>query len=576
MKIPVKLQELIPQPEAAILSISSLMGQKLALVDCTNVASLTPEQLNLIFTHIPPTWDYAELTEIFDADTLIETFAIQLCEYIDHRLGRTPKSSIITLAKLSRREHYQLPITDSLDIFNFRNQIIGDYRRYIESFLKIRDNKVREFVNQQLEKGQLWTNPLVQLNPKYRPGVTVTELVNKGILHPDCTQYFSKNGNPFHFHYHQQQAFETAQRQEPYVLTTGTGSGKSMTYVVPIFDDLLRHPEITGVREILVYPMNALINSQEEELNKFLNNVPNTHIRIAKYTGQESLTKKTEIQNNPPHILLTNYVMLELMLSRTHEEKLVASPELKFLVLDELHTYRGRQGADVAILIRKLRQRCGQNLLYIGTSATMSTEGTRTERRQVVADVASKLFGVRIKPDNVIDETLEASIKRAEPTIKELRESIQQGLRAESEQTKDNFQTHPLSSWIEMTFGLEDKQGHLVRRTPISLETGAEKLANIYAPNSTSALENQDANIYAPNSTSALENENALKGDYEICLNVLKQMFLWGSKTKGLAFRLHQLISQGGSVYATIESPEKRLLTLEGQYTTTEDRLLYQ
>ncbi len=62
------------------------------------------------------------------------------------------------------------------------------------------------------------------------------------------------------------------------------------------------------------------------------------------------------------------------MLSRTHEEKLVASPELKFLVLDELHTYRGRQGADVAILIRKLRQRCGQNLLCIGTSATMSTE----------------------------------------------------------------------------------------------------------------------------------------------------------------------------------------------------------
>ncbi|MFO0174908.1 MAG: DEAD/DEAH box helicase, partial [Aphanizomenon sp.] len=123
-----------------------------------------------------------------------------------------------------------------------------------------------------------------------------------------------------------------------YVLTTGTGSGKSMTYVVPIFNDLLRHPEIQGVRAILVYPMNALINSQEEEIKKFLNNVPNTHIRVAKYTGQESLNTKTEIQNNPPHILLTNYVMLELMLSRTHEEKLVASPELKFLVLDELHT----------------------------------------------------------------------------------------------------------------------------------------------------------------------------------------------------------------------------------------------
>jgi len=232
MKIPVKLQELIPQPEAAILLISTLMGQNLALVDCTNVAELTPEQLNLIFTHIPPEWDYVEIAEIFNTDTLTETFTNQLIAHIDQRLGRTPQPSTIT--------NYQSPITDSLDIFNFRNQIIGDYRRYIESFLKIRDHKVREFVNQELEKGQLWTNPLVQLNPKYRPGATVNELVKNGILHPDCIQYFSKNGHPFKFHYHQKQAFETAQKQEPYILTTGTGSGKSMTYLVPIFDDLLR------------------------------------------------------------------------------------------------------------------------------------------------------------------------------------------------------------------------------------------------------------------------------------------------------------------------------------------------
>ena len=543
MKIPVKLQELIPQPDVAILTISSLMGQKLAFVDCTNVIAVTPERLDLIFTLIPQEWDYVEISEIFDIDTLTETFANQLYQYIDHRLGRTPTPQTVTS---------QLSNPESLDIFNFRNEIIGDYRRYIESFLRIRDCRINEFVNQELEKGQLWTNPLVQLNPKYLPGAKVTELVNRGVLHPKCTQYFSRNGNPFYFHFHQKRAFETAQNQEPYVLTTGTGSGKSMTYVVPIFDDLLRYPDIQGVRAILVYPMNALINSQEEELKKFLNNVPHTHIRVAKYTGQESLTIKTEIQNHPPHILLTNYVMLELMLSRTQEEKLVASPELKFLVLDELHTYRGRQGADVALLIRKLRQRCGQNILCIGTSATMSTEGDRTERRQVVADVASKLFGVEIKPNNVIDETLERSIKRPEPTILELRESIDQGLPPETEQTLEKFQNHPLSYWIEMTFGLEDKQGHLVRRTPITLEAGAEILVNSCAL--------------------AQEDKITLKRNYE---QVLKQMFLWGSKTKGLAFRLHQFISQGGSVYSTIESPENRFLTLEGQYTTTEDRLLY-
>ena len=133
--------------------------------------------------------------------------------------------------------------TPNLDIFNFRNEIIGDYKRYIESFLKIRDRKVKEFVDKELEAGQLWTDPLIQLNPKYKKGATVTELVEQGVLHPDCVSYFSRDdGEPFIFHYHQKQAFLTAQRQEPYVLTTGTGSGKSMTYVVPIFDDLLRNP----------------------------------------------------------------------------------------------------------------------------------------------------------------------------------------------------------------------------------------------------------------------------------------------------------------------------------------------
>lgn len=556
MKIAVKLQELLQQPETGILTISTLLAQKLGIIDCTGVHSVTTEQLNLIFTSIPKEWD-VELKEIFDPSTLTDTFTTQLSQYIDQRLGRTPKQSSIT--------NYKPQTANYLDIFNFRNEIIGDYRRYIESFLKIRDPKVKAFVDQELDKGQLWTDPLIQLNPTYKKGATVTELVQQKVLHPNCEQYFSKNSKPFTFHYHQKQAFEAAQRQEPYVVTTGTGSGKSMTYVVPIFDDLLRHPEIQGVRAILVYPMNALINSQEEELKKFIDNVPNTHIRVAKYTGQESLARKIEIQNDPPHIILTNYVMLELMLSRTHENKLVESPVLKFLILDELHTYRGRQGADVAILIRKLRQRNQQNyklrntnyeLLCIGTSATMSTEGSREQRRQVVADVASKLFGVEIKASNVIDETLERSIKSAEPTTDELRKSIQAGLPIELEQTLENFQQHPVSDWIEMNFGLENKEGHLVRRQPITLQEGADKLAKVCIGAVTT-------------------DEEVLQRDYEQCLDLLKKMFLWGSKTKGLAFRLHQFISQGGSVYATIENRNKRLLTLEGQYKTTEDRLLY-
>jgi hypothetical protein len=235
-----------------------------------------------------------------------------------------------------------------------------------------------------------------------------------------------------------------------------------------------------------------------------------------------------------------------------------------------LHTYRGRQGADVALVIRKLKQRNlsresgvgsreskknTHSLLCIGTSATMSTEGSRENRQQTVADVASKLFGVEIKPDQVIDETLEKAISRPNPTINELIDSIQAGIPPESQQTENNFKNHPLSAWIEMNFGLEEKDGHLTRRQPISLQEGASKLSEL------------------------------TKIDQETCLNALKGMFLWSSylnnqnqpnqPPKGLPFRLHQFISQGGSVYATLQPHKERELTLEGKYKTTGDRLLF-
>lgn len=537
MKLPVKLQELLQQNEQTIVTISNLMGQGNAIVDCSGVEAIAPEQLTLLLSSIPAEWDLVELAQVLDQETLTDSFANQLTQEIDRRLGRDAKPiALPTMITASSTDSQP-----TLDVFQLRHEVISDYRRYIESFLRIRDPKVEQFVHQELERGQLWTDPLVQLNPFYKQGATIHELIQRGVLHSDCERFFPG----YRFRYHQEQAFLSAQRQEPYVLTTGTGSGKSMTYVVPLFNDLLRHPEINGVRAILVYPMNALINSQKQEFDKFLAKFPNTHIRVEQYTGQESLTKKTEIQNNPPHILLTNYVMLELMLTRTHEEKLVAAPDLKFLILDELHTYRGRQGADVAMLIRKLRQRSGKDLLCIGTSATMSTEGNRENRRQTVAGVASKLFGVSVKPENVIDEMLERSIHRSQPTATELRQSTEAGLPPEAQQTLEAFKVHPLAVWIEMNFGLAEEEGHLVRRTPITLEAGAAQLA-------------EQTQLPA-----------------ETCLEVLKQMFLWGSKTRGLAFRLHQFISQGGSVYATIEPHKQRLLTLEGQYATTEDRLLY-
>jgi superfamily II DNA/RNA helicase/very-short-patch-repair endonuclease len=535
-----KLKDILPKGNEVIAMASYMLSQQLDQLDCSEVDELTAEQLDLLFSRFPEEWDLMELAEVIQQDSLSNELGNQIIQKINERLGRSPLPSVHTKTQDTEPDPEK-----ALDIFNLRDEVIGDYRQYIESFLKIRDPKLQQFVHRELERGELWPDPLVQLNPSYKTGATVTELIAQNILHPDCAKYFSKDGNPFRFHHHQLQSFLTAHREEPYILTTGTGSGKSLTYVVPIVNDLLNHPEIRGVRAILVYPMNALINSQEEEFNKFLEQVPGTHIRVEKYTGQEGLEKKVEIQNNPPQILLTNYVMLELMLSRNQEDRLVESQELKFLILDELHTYRGRQGADVAILIRKLRQRCGQNLLCIGTSATMSTEGSRDNRRQTVANVASKIFGVAIRATNVIDETLIPSIQRPSPTPDELKSALHNGIPPEAEWTLDSFHQHPLSAWVEMAFGLKEEDGHLVRRTPISLIAGAIQLSE----------------------------QTAIEVSY--CLETLRRLFLWGSRTKGLAFRLHQFVSQGGSVYATIEAKDKRFLTLEGQYSTTEDRLLY-
>lgn len=542
MKVPIQLKELLQQSEDRIRPFAILIAQGNAWLDCTGVEALPPEQLDLLFSAIPSVWDSTELAEVIDTDTLTESFAAQLAQWMDQRQGRAPVEPVVKPQPAVKPQ-------PTLDIFNLRDAVIGDYRDYIASFLKIRDDRVKTFVNQELERGELWPDPLVQLNPSFQRGANLPSLVNEGILHPGCDRYFPDYISKYTFHRHQEQAFRQAHRQQPYVLTTGTGSGKSMTYVVPIFDDLLRNPGVKGVRAILIYPMNALINSQKEEFDKYLNNVPGSPIRVEQYTGQESLAKKTEIQNNPPQILLTNYMMLELMLSRNQEEKLVASPDLKFLILDELHTYRGRQGADVALLIRKLRQRCGQTLLCIGTSATMSTEGRRASRNQTVAAVASKLFGAEVKADSVIDETLERAIQRPDPTQAELKSAIAAGLPPADQQTLEAFQAQPLAAWIEMTFGLKVEETHLVRCIPISLQNGAAQLA----------AETQADPLH--------------------CLEILRQMFLWGSKTKktreGLAFRLHQFVSQGGSVYATAEPPEQRELTLEGQYSTTGDRLLY-
>lgn len=141
------------------------------------------------------------------------------------------------------------------------------------------------------------------------------------------------------------------------------------------------------------------------------------------------------LRGNPPDILLTNFMMLELLMTRQDEldRKVIGNcVGLRFLVIDELHTYRGRQGADVALLVRRVRERLSpEKLQCIGTSATMASEGSARNKQEVVAGVASKLFSTSVDPSHVIIEELERVTdrsKRAESVKHALGPAIDAGL----------------------------------------------------------------------------------------------------------------------------------------------------
>ncbi|MGH2531574.1 MAG: DEAD/DEAH box helicase [Thermomicrobiales bacterium] len=434
----------------------------------------------------------------------------------------------------------------SLDVFALRDRVVGEYRDYFESFVRILDERIDGFVRDSLRDGELWPDAVLQLNPAYERGQTLGELANQGLIARETARFFGPN---LRLHRHQEEALGIAQCSEPYIVSTGTGSGKSLTYLLPIVDHVFRHnPDRPTVRAVIVYPMNALVNSQIDALEHFKReNWPDSPLHFARYTGQERDAEREAIINNPPHILLTNYVMLEYMLLRPHERTLLrtATKELSFLVIDELHVYRGRQGADVAMLTRRVRQKAGQDIQLVGTSATIATGGSRDDRQARIADVGSTLFGVRVPAANVVDETLQRIAAVAVPrTQAELRTAVQLPPPAPSDAGVRN---HPLAAWLEETFGLQEEDGRLIRREPVTFTDGLKRLVEA------SGL---PTDLCRERLMAALEAGNAVR------TNTGDPLF---------AFRLHQFLASGSSVYATIEQPDSRQLTLAGQFVAPDE-----
>ena len=241
--------------------------------------------------------------------------------------------------------------------------------------------------------------------------------------------------------------------------------------------------------------------------------------------------------------------MLEYLLTLPSDDAVIrAAKGLQFLVLDELHTYRGRQGADVALLIRRVRERCrAPDVRCVGTSATMAGPGTFAEQQSEVARVATRLFGTTVEARHVIGETLRPATADVDLDDPEFREGLAARIRDGSPSSDyESMCADPLASWIErvlgITYNTEDER--YVRSTPRPLrgETGAAaKLA---------------ADTSLP---------------IEQCLGALQEMLLAGSEVKSdagfpvFAFRLHQFFSGGNSLAASLDRPATREITTSGQ-----------
>ena len=447
----------------------------------------------------------------------------------------------------------------ALDVFALRDSVVDEYRRFATSFTTIHAPDIRRQVEAIYAEGRYWPEPLIQINPSYKSSTDVAAMVAASVLHPGAADIFRADGEALSLYKHQEQAIALAAQGESFVVTTGTGSGKSLCFFIPIVDYVLKARRTASARRthaIIVYPMNALANSQMDELAKFIGQVPGERpVTFARYTGQEDADERKRVADHPPDILLTNFMMLELLMTRqedTDQRVIGNCVGLRFLVLDELHTYRGRQGADVALLVRRVRDRLQpEELLCIGTSATMASEGSVLHKNEVVSDVASKLFGTTIAANNVITETLERitdSSATADSVQPRLGAAIDNGTPRDIPDSA--LREHPLAVWVETRLGItfSEVDQRWVRAKPKTMTEAVSALAE------------------------------ASGRPEAICRAALRDFLLVSSETEAsrtgnpaasekscFAFKLHQFISGAGHAYATIEPPGERSVMVDGQ-----------
>lgn len=336
------------------------------------------------------------------------------------------------------------------------DKIRGDYQNYIASILTVKDDEITELAHKAVSNTEFVKGPYLESTLPFIDGKSLQDLASEGLI----SKEFGNMGKSVHYsdwklRIHQENALRhIIEDNRNMVVSTGTGSGKTECYLYPIFNSLMREKEAgtldAGVRAMLIFPMNALANDQQKKLRKLLKEYPD--ITFGRYTGEtewkhdkespeeaekrlhkeydETHINDTEevyrksipnelmcremMAKEPPHILLTNYAMLEYMLLRPDTAPFFDNQSAKnwrFIVIDEAHTYKGATGTEIAYLLRRVKERIRHNMTgdfrCIATSATLGSE----DGKAGLAKFAENLFGESFSAEDVI------TTKRKERTV---------------------------------------------------------------------------------------------------------------------------------------------------------------
>ena len=303
-------------------------------------------------------------------------------------------------------------------------EISEKYKRYLKTIFEINDPLYqKQFAELLNNEAQFGNGPYLDVTDSFQKGNSILELIEKAVLPKGFERLDINLTRPLYLH--QQTAIFHARERKNMVVSTGTGSGKTESFLIPILSHIIEEHEKgllnSGVRALLIYPMNALANDQIKRLRGLLKDYP--QITYGSYTGQTEQTYKKaleayrslndgelphknelisreQMQEAPPHILITNYAMLEyLMVRPTDSVFFDLSDGWRFIVLDEAHVYSGSTGIEVSMLMRRLRSTLkNPNLQYILTSATLGDENSNAE----VATFASNLCAAPFSADDVI------------------------------------------------------------------------------------------------------------------------------------------------------------------------------